>query len=153
MKKKLNTCGKLYGLSMLSALSCIVFLLSIAGCTRTVYVPLESRTASTSDREHIAVRVDTVVDRDTVTLTLTAAGDTARKEVTRWRTRIKEKTCTLTVWQTDTIFREIPVGPQDTGSASVPWYYRPLLPVVIIITLALAIKFIISRIFRTKHPL
>lgn len=77
MKKKLNTCGKLYGLSMLSAVSCIVFLLSIAGCTRTVYVPLESHTTSTLDREHIAARVDTVIDRDTVTLTVSVAGDTS----------------------------------------------------------------------------
>ena len=53
-----------------------VFTLSIAGCTLTVYVPLESHTTSTLDREHIAARVDTVIDRDTVTLTVSVAGDT-----------------------------------------------------------------------------
>lgn len=109
MKKKLNTCGKLYGLSMLSAVSCIVFLLSIAGCTRTVYVPLESHTTSTLDREHIAARVDTVIDRDTVTLTVSVAGDTVRQEVTRWRERIRQIADTVIIQRTDTLCKEIPV--------------------------------------------
>ncbi len=39
-------------------------------------MPLESHTTSTLDREHIAARVDTVIDRDTVTLTVSVAGDT-----------------------------------------------------------------------------
>ena len=96
MKKKLNTCGKLYGLSMLSAVSCIVFLLSIAGCTRTVYVPLESHTTST-------------LDRDTVTLTVSVAGDTVMQEVTRWRERIRQIADTVIIQRTDTLCKEIPV--------------------------------------------
>lgn len=113
-----------------------LFLFS-TGCTRTIYVPVQSHTASSSDREHITARVDTVLDRDTVTLTLTVKGDTVRQDVTRWRTRIKTETCTLSVWQTDTIFREIPVGPQDAGSTSVPWYYR-ILSSIGVIALAVA---------------
>lgn len=104
----------------------MVMIVAMAACTRTVYLPVQSHTASSSDREHITARIDTILDRDTVTLTLSAAGDTVRHDVTKWRTRIKAETCTLSVWQTDTIFREIPVGPQNTGSTAVPWYYRIL---------------------------
>ena len=112
---------------------CAVFaIMASTACTRTVYVPVQSHNASSSDREHITARVDTVLDRDTVTLTLTVKGDTVRQEVTRWRTRIKAETCTLKVCQTDTIFREIPVGQQDTGNASAPWYYRILASIGII---------------------
>ncbi len=117
MKKKLNTCGKLYGLSMLSAVSGIVFLLSITGCTRTVYVPLESHTASTSDREHIAARADTLVCRDTVTLTVSVAGDTVMQEVTRWRERIRQIADTVIIQRTDTLYKEIPVTIERNASS------------------------------------
>ena len=133
MKTKLKNFRKNGSHSLrLFSLICTAFFLLTTACTRTVYVPVQSHTASSSDREHITARVDTVLDRDTVTLTLSVKGDTVRQDVTRWRTRIKEKTCTLSVCQTDTIFREIPVGPQDTGNASVPWYYRILASIGII---------------------
>lgn len=127
MKTKLKNFGKNGSHSFrLFSLICTAFFLLTTACTSTVYVPVQSHTASSSDREHITARVDTVLDRDTVTLTLTVKGDTVRQDVTRWRTRIKAETCTLSVCQTDTIFREIPVGPQGAGSTSVPWYYRIL---------------------------
>lgn len=72
-------------------------------------MPLESHTTSTLDREHIAARVDTVIDRDTVTLTVSVAGDTVMQEVTRWRERIRQIADTVIIQRTDTLCKEIPV--------------------------------------------
>ena len=60
----------------------------LASCTRTVYIPTESAASKTDTIAVMRWRTDTVVDRDTVTLT--QRGDTILLESTKWRWRVRE---------------------------------------------------------------
>lgn len=64
----------------------IVTAASLWSCTRTVYEPAER--VSTEREENVRWRVDTVIDRDTVSMM--QRGDTIYTEVVKWRWRVKE---------------------------------------------------------------
>ena len=119
MTKKKTHHNRIRRISWLLFMPILYILLSSSACTRTVYVPLESHTASTSDSRHIAARADTLVSRDTVTLTVSVAGDTVRQEVTRWRERIRQIADTVIIQRTDTLYKEIPVTiERNSGSGT-----------------------------------
>ena len=84
-----------------------VITLLFGSCTRKVYVPTETVRTEYKDRVVEAVRVDTVVMRDSVAVYVN--GDTVRitKYRDRWRTRIIERHDTCTVTKTDSV--QVPV--------------------------------------------
>lgn len=80
--------------------------LLLTGCTKTVYLPAESTAVRTDTLAVLRWRTDTVIDRDTVTLT--QHGDTVVREVTRWRWRVKESRDTVYAAKTDSVYVEKP---------------------------------------------
>ncbi|MCM1295847.1 MAG: hypothetical protein NC311_09925 [Muribaculaceae bacterium] len=83
------------------AIAAALLLLLLASCTKTVYIPTESAAVRTDTLAVLKWRTDTVIDRDTVTVT--QSGDTITREVTKWRWRIKETHDTVYQSKTDTI--------------------------------------------------
>lgn len=77
-----------------------------AGCTRTVYVPVENTVRSTDTVRLVNLRVDSVVQRDSVAVYV--SGDTVR--ITRWRDRFRYRDRTDTVYKaaTDSVKVAVP---------------------------------------------
>lgn len=92
--------------AILSAL-CAALLCACGSCTRTVYTPVESTTVRTDTLYRAVVRVDTILQRDSVTVM--QRGDTVM--VTRYRDRYRVKL------HTDTV-REVSV---DSVRVAVPY--------------------------------
>lgn len=88
-------------------LAAAVLMLLLASCTKTVYIPTESTAVRTDTLTVLKWRTDTVIDRDTVTLT--QRGDTITREVTRWRWRVRETHDTVYQSKTDSVYIEKPV--------------------------------------------
>lgn len=86
---------------------CAALLCACGSCTRTVYTPVESTTVRTDTLYRAVVRVDTVLQRDSVTVM--QRGDTVM--VTRYRDRYRVKL------HTDTV-REVSV---DSVRVAVPY--------------------------------
>lgn len=128
-----------------------LFISVATSCTRTVYVPVHNQSVSEYSHQHIAASVDTVIQRDTVTLTLSVDGDTIRQYVTRWRDRIRIVTDTVTISSTDTIFRQtvIPAPAQATQKQNIPILYR-LLAALGIILMVPTIAWIFVKIIKHK---
>lgn len=84
------------------------------GCSRKVYVPVESVRCDTLRvyRE----RVDSIVDRDTVCEVW--RGDTVIREVSRWRWRVRQHTDTLWRSHTDTVRITVPIQSPSNPSKS-----------------------------------
>ena len=87
----------------------VIFAVLLTGCTKTIYVPVESNSASSVNSSAVSLRIDTIQNCDTVTITLSEKGDTVNNIITRWRTRISTVRDTVSVERTDTIFQQIPV--------------------------------------------
>lgn len=83
-------------------------LLLLCACSRKVYVPVESRTATSDTLRIVERRGDTLLLRDSVVMRV--AGDTVVKEVWRERgllrgsDRVRDRTVH------DTVLREVPVA-------------------------------------------
>lgn len=86
---------------------CAALLCACGSCTRTVYTPVESTTVRTDTLYRAVVRVDTILQRDSVTVM--QRGDTVM--VTRFRDRYRVKL------HTDTV-REVSV---DSVRVAVPY--------------------------------
>ena len=86
---------------------CAALLCACGSCTRTVYTPVESTTVRTDTLYRAVVRVDTILQRDSVTVM--QRGDTVM--VTRYRDRYRVKL------HTDTV-REVSV---DSVRVAVPY--------------------------------
>lgn len=86
---------------------CAALLCACGSCTRTVYTPVESTTVRTDTLYRAVVRVDTVLQRDSVSVM--QRGDTVM--VTRFRDRYRVKL------HTDTV-REVSV---DSVRVAVPY--------------------------------
>ena len=87
----------------------VIFAVLLTGCTKTIYVPVESNSASSVNSSAVSLRIDTIQNCDTVTITLSEKGDTVNNIITRWRTRISTVRDTVSVERTDTVFQKIPV--------------------------------------------
>lgn len=68
----------------LTGLLVLLCIISV-GCTRRVYVPVETVRTEYKDRVQVETRIDSVFQRDSVSVFI--SGDTVRIE--RWRDRIK----------------------------------------------------------------
>ena len=99
---------------------------SLAGCTKSVYVPVESvvRDSVYDSR----VRVDTVISRDSVYLS--ERGDTVVKEVWRWRVRSRLRVDTVFRTKMDTVPVIVPSkgDKEETGASAhqSPWWWKAL---------------------------
>ena len=68
------------------AIIALIFLcLLCGGCTRKVYVPMETERTEYKDRVQVQTRIDSVFQRDSISVFIN--GDTVRIE--KWRDRIK----------------------------------------------------------------
>lgn len=85
-------------------LSVIGIMAMVIGCTRHVYVPVESH--STDTLINIRERVDSILERDSVYVEV--RGDTLIREVWRWRTKNKLRTDTLYRTRVDTVAVVVP---------------------------------------------
>lgn len=86
---------------------CAALLCACGSCTRTVYTPVESTTVRTDTLYRAVVRVDTILQRDSVTVM--QRGDTVYH--TRYITRYKVRQRVDTVYRSvvDTCRTEVPV--------------------------------------------
>ena len=90
-------------------------LLLLCACSRKVYVPVESRTATSATLRIVERRGDTLLLRDSVVMRV--AGDTVVKEVWRERgllrgsDRVRDRTVR------DTVLREVPVAVPSEDAA------------------------------------
>lgn len=90
-------------------------LLLLCACSRKVYVPVESRTATNDTLRIVERRGDTLLLRDSVVMRV--AGDTVVKEVWRERgllrgsDRVRDRTVR------DTVLREVPVAVPSEDAA------------------------------------
>lgn len=90
-------------------------LLLLCACSRKVYVPVESRTATSDTLRIVERRGDTLLMRDSVVMRV--AGDTVVKEVWRERgllrgsDRVRDRTVR------DTVLREVPVAVPSEDAA------------------------------------
>ena len=90
-------------------------LLLLCACSRKVYVPVESRTATSDTLRIVERRGDTLLLRDSVVMRV--AGDTVVKEVWRERgllrgsDRVRDRTVR------DTVLREVPVAVPSEDAA------------------------------------
>ena len=90
-------------------------LLLLCACSRKVYVPVESRTATSDTPRIVERRGDTLLLRDSVVMRV--AGDTVVKEVWRERgllrgsDRVRDRTVR------DTVLREVPVAVPSEDAA------------------------------------
>lgn len=73
-------------LSVIAA-GALLALLAAGGCSRRIYVPVESRSRSTDTLIDIRLRADTFLARDSVVVCI--RGDTLRERVVRERTRLR----------------------------------------------------------------
>ncbi len=81
--------------------------LVLAGCARTVYVPMENTSHTTDTVRLVNLRTDSVVQRDSVAVYVN--GDTVR--ITRWRDRFRYRD------RTDTVYKAV----TDSVKVSVPY--------------------------------
>ena len=90
-------------------------LLLLCACSRKVYVPVESRTATSDTLRIVERRGDTLLLRDSVVMRV--AGDTVVKEVWRERglLRVSDRVRDRTV--RDTVLREVPVAVPSEDAA------------------------------------
>lgn len=90
-------------------------LLLLCACSRKVYVPVESRTATSDTLRIVERRGDTLLLRDSVVMRV--AGDTVVKEVWRERgllrgsDRVRDRTVR------DTVLRQVPVAVPSEDAA------------------------------------
>ena len=119
---------------LLSFVICAVLAIS---CTRHIYVPIESSTATSEVSMEYSARIDTVLRSDTVTLILSEKGDTVTHSVTRWRTRVSVVRDTVSVERTDTVFRQVPVEVPGQ-SRSDPWYVKIINRLVLVVSVVVA---------------
>ena len=96
-------------LFVLAAATLAVLGLSLAGCSRVQYVPVES--VRTDTVRHVAVRADSTYLRDSIVIRLDTRADTVWRTEYRYRTHWRDRTVTDTLWRmrTDTVAVRIPV--------------------------------------------
>lgn len=116
---------------MLGAMLALVLITAAAvlmgGCTKAVYLPAESGAVRTDTLAVLRWRTDTVIDRDTVTLT--QRGDTVYLTKTQWRWRVKETRDTVYQLRTDSVYVEKPYPVEKIVEVEKPltWWQKSLI--------------------------
>lgn len=146
---------KLTGVRWWIWLSVMVILCALmictAGCTRRIYVPVESVSHRTDTLMVAVNRTDTVLNSDTVRVRET--GDSVIMEIVKWRTRVRERRDTVYRAKSDTVFREKPY-PVETVR-EVPrkraWWETALLWAAGLMTAAAAIRVAIRMVLKRQN--
>ena len=95
-----------YDVMLIIGIVLLVLAFMFGGCTRTIYVPVENTRMHTDSAYTALIRVDTVIDRDTIQTYI--HGDTVMIGRIRWRIRTKEHHDTVTQLRVDSVYREKP---------------------------------------------
>lgn len=85
----------------------LMLMVAMGGCTRKVYVPLESNTTHTDTLIQMRWLTDIQADKDSVFVLI--KGDTIYVDRIKWRTRYINRGDTVYIAKTDTVTKEIPV--------------------------------------------
>lgn len=97
-----------------AAMVTLMIMLTLAACTRNVYIPVETRATHTDSVYSLISRTDTIIRLDSVILQL--RGDTVVKEVWRVRNRISTARDTVYLSRADTVRIEKPIVAEGRGS-------------------------------------
>lgn len=127
---------------------CMAFVaLLFAGCTRTIYVPVENDVQHKDSVSSMLWRVDTVVDRDTVNTFV--KGDTVMIDRIRWRIRTKEHRDTIYRQRIDSVFIKKPYPVDISGSCGTSFskFLNTLKWILAILGISAIVAFLI-RIYR-----
>lgn len=136
----------LWCMDMRKAMAMGVVALGLAGCARTVYVPVERTTVRTDTLVRRVVQRDSVRITDSVAVTV--RGDTLRVE--HWRDRWRDRTVTDTLYKvrTDTVrVRETVPAAQRPGvfSGMQKYFDRAILGIFALVLLLVAVKRLIKH--------
>ena len=93
--------------SAIMLLVLLMLMVAMGGCTRKVYVPLESNTTHTDTLIQTRWLTDYKADKDSVFILI--KGDTIYVDRIKWRTRYVNRGDTVYIAKTDTVTKEIPV--------------------------------------------
>lgn len=85
----------------------VMLALALTSCTKTVYVPTEHTVYNTDTVYEAVLRVDSVIQRDSIAVI--QKGDTVLITKYRDRYRVKERTDTVYKAKTDSVYVEKPV--------------------------------------------
>lgn len=125
----------------------LLLLLSETGCTRKVYIPVESSSVS-RDTIHISsLRYDSIILRDSITVQQNA--DTILKSVVRYRERYRNIYDTITRIRHDSIYIEKPIS-VDIPSGSKYSGIRITLFLIIILFTTLSLILLMRNILKKK---
>lgn len=117
-----------------------------AGCTKKIYLPVETTTYRTDTIHHEALRHDSIAVSDSIFILI--KGDTIYKSHTLTRDRLVLRTDTLYRSHTDTVhevqIREVPCSPSRWQST------LSNLGLAALIALGLGIAFTLTRWFRPR---
>lgn len=85
----------------------LVLLMTLSlSCTRRIYIPTESQVLKTDTLYLSKVRVDSILNSDTITIR--EKGDSIFIDKVRWRWRIKESRDTIYQWQSQYVEKPVP---------------------------------------------
>ena len=106
-RQKTTSPGIIYRMTVATIIAAVTLVLALAlcGCTTTRYVPVERVTHHTDTVRELAVRIDSVMTRDSVAVYI--SGDTVY--LTKYRDRFRYRECIDTVYQSATDSVEVRV--------------------------------------------
>lgn len=119
----------------------------LVGCTRRIYVPVETTVSSTDTLLRVSARIDTVIQLDSVVTFI--SGDTVMITRTRYRDRIRQRVDTVTRTEDHVTLREIPVEVETVKEVFRPlrWWQQSLmwLGVALLASALAAIAYLLIR--------
>lgn len=92
-------------------LTVLVLMSLVSGCTKKIYVPLESHSILKDSIKLRNERIDSLIFRDSVVII--ERGDTLRELRVRERWKIRERIDTVYLSRRDTLIQEKPVGTES----------------------------------------
>lgn len=115
--------------------ACIVGFIAICAtsCTKRIYVPVENVKYSTDTIMVYKQYVDTVIDRDSLSVEI--KGDTIVRQSVKWRYRIKVHNDTLYRNHTDSIRIEVPYPVEKIKEVNKLYIWQKMLIIIGIFTL------------------
>lgn len=127
-----------------AVITAMAVMAALCGCTRKIYIPVQSDTVRSDSVARVIAASDTVIIRDSVCRFV--SGDTVFLRQTTTRDRIRILRDTLCVLRRDSVRTEVPIpvpGPQQSS--------RPSWPAIALVILTAAI--IAALIHRWRTPL
>lgn len=131
---------------MLIAFTILFFLMAACSCTRKIYIPIEKTTIRHDTLRQTALRIDSLLMRDTVLIR--TIGDTVYTTTTRWRDRYRERHDTL--WRTQIRTDTIPVTVEVPAPQTAADKITTIAGKIFLLLLFLALTLAIAHFFRRR---